>query len=368
MADNEREYAARVRSMGPSGDLAKSAAASADTLSPLIGALAGGGLGYLADKLRPVDEDENKVSRRLTSILAGAALGGVAGHGINQLRKASPLLSKPAPKKKKWDPSWSTMAGAALMAAPAVLFARGKYKEIAKALKSNRHFDLFGNRITPREWNRIVSRAGKIGTGAALATGGGIILRNQMKKDAQYYASPNGTDLTGRRYGLSKATRDSIYSNVRQDMANEADLARKGGLHFRSFRDPITGRMRFPIGLRGSRTNVFNSSMTPSQANFVSLLTKNRGVKNHMDLTRAIDRGRKGFDFMGDPSTVNLHSGKLTRHGQKDLEFAFKHVYGRDPTQNDLAKLNKRMDTLLGTHAGANGTPYRFEAYLPRTF
>lgn len=359
-------------------DLVKSAAISADTMSPLVGALLGGGVGLAADAIRPADEDEDRTKRRVTSILAGAALGGLAGHGARQFAKASPLIetAEPARPKYVFNPGLSTAIGTAMIATPLALLGRGKYREIAKALAKNKAITMFGRKFTPKAIKALKHRlaigaaAGSAGTGALL------IARNQFRKDAsdrmsksaQIFDAAPKTDRTDTKYGLSKATRDRIYRDTRADMMAEADRARGGFMRWQGFRDPLSGRLRIPVSFGSRKQNVWNSSMTPSQANMVSLLTKNRKIRDYRQLSRAMDKGRSGLEFMGDPSVVNLHSGKLTNHGMDDLKFAFRHVHGRDPTEDDMAKLNARMDRLLGTHAGANGNPHRFEQYLPRSF
>lgn len=88
-------------------EFAKCAETSSDLVSTLVGAGLGGGLGLLADHIRPADEDENRLRRRLTSLLTGAALGGVAGFGLNRFRNETPLLF---PKK----PSAASRIGEAL--------------------------------------------------------------------------------------------------------------------------------------------------------------------------------------------------------------------------------------------------------------
>lgn len=409
--------------------LVKDAELSADALAPLIGALAGGGIGLAADAVRPADEDEDRLKRRITSILAGAAMGGMAGHGLREFGKASPLVGagkppvavKDAPEKKKkeFNPSWNTAAGTALTTIPLLLLARGKLKS-----------------MNPEVAKRILRRAGQAAAVTSVAAGGTMVARNQLRKNAEaqktafFYSAPKDTDRNDVRYGLSKATRDRIYANTREDMADESGRASagSGGLTWQGFFDPVTGEWRSPVSWGSTKANVRNSSMTPTQANMVSLLTKNKGIQDYRQMTSALNgnrgrtwrtyagagaalaalpllllgrgkgsgvlkrlgrrvaglgaaaagtgmlihdnanKGSNGLDFMRDPSVVNLHSGKLTQHGLDDLKFAFKAVHGRDPTEFDMERLNRRMDRILGTNAGANGNPYRFESILPRTF
>lgn len=353
-------------------DLAKCAAASADAMSPLIGALVGGGIGLAADAIRPADEDEDRLKRRVTALLAGAALGGMAGHGLKRFSEVSPLVDDmsppPPPPKKGFNPSWNTAVGTTLAALPPAILAGFKLRGLWKS--------------NPALAKAIVKRTIQTAGAASMAAGGTMVARNQFRNDkdnggegglgkrAFFYSAPKGTDRSDTRYGLSKETRDRIYANTRDDMFREAYRAGKGsgGLTWQGWRDPVTGKLLFPVSWGSRRHNVANTSMTPSQANMVSLLTKNRKIRDYRQLTRAIRNGRGGLDFMKDPSVVNLHSGKLTRHGMDDLKFAFKHVYGRDPTELDMMRLNNRMERLLGTHAGANGNPYRFEKYLSHTF
>lgn len=51
--------------------------------SIVIGALAGGGLGLINHLLTPKDEDENSTLRLLRHVLGGAALGSLAGYGLD---------------------------------------------------------------------------------------------------------------------------------------------------------------------------------------------------------------------------------------------------------------------------------------------
>lgn len=99
-------------------DFEKCAALSADAMSALVGAGIGGAMGLAADTIRPADEDEDRWKRRLTSLLAGATLGGIGGYGTNKLVKGSPLLF---PEK----PSFSSRVGEALDPDISTLIAAG---------------------------------------------------------------------------------------------------------------------------------------------------------------------------------------------------------------------------------------------------
>lgn len=98
-------------------DFEKCAALSADLVSSLAGAGIGGGLGLLSDAIRPADDDENRMRRRLVSLLAGATLGGIAGYGSSQFTKNAPVLfpEKPSPARRvgeALDPDVSTVVAA----------------------------------------------------------------------------------------------------------------------------------------------------------------------------------------------------------------------------------------------------------------
>lgn len=108
----------RNRALGgfDSSDFEKCAQASSDMVSALAGAGLGAGLGLLSDSIRPADPDEDRRRRRLTSLLAGATLGGIAGYGLNKARHRVPII---APEKKPsmpsrigefFDPDISTLA------------------------------------------------------------------------------------------------------------------------------------------------------------------------------------------------------------------------------------------------------------------
>lgn len=80
---------------GGMDDFEKCADANSTLVSSLIGAGLGGGLGLVSDAIRPADPDERRGRRRLASILGGLVLGGIAGAGVDQLKKNSPLLFPP---------------------------------------------------------------------------------------------------------------------------------------------------------------------------------------------------------------------------------------------------------------------------------
>ena len=114
-------FIGRVRSSRPrppaDPDFEKCAAVSSDAVSAMVGAGVGGGLGLLADAIRPADSDEDRRRRRLVSLLAGAALGGIAGYGGNKFVKNSPVLfpgeeSTVSRLTSALDPSFSTILAA----------------------------------------------------------------------------------------------------------------------------------------------------------------------------------------------------------------------------------------------------------------
>jgi hypothetical protein len=132
---------------------------------------------------------------------------------------------------------------------------------------------------------------------------------------------------------------------------------------WQGWKDPITGSLRFPISIGPTKSNERNATLEPSQANLVSLLTKNRKLKTHKDLERAMDRALDGVEFLGDPSIVDIKGGTLTRLGKQDLAFAYELVRGRKLDPSSTTELSTRIDKLLGTHAGPGGSPYRFKRY-----
>jgi hypothetical protein len=73
-------------------EFVKCAEISSDAISAMLGAGLGGGLGLISDAIRPVDRDEDRLKRRLSALIGGAALGGIAGVGMNQFKKSSPLF------------------------------------------------------------------------------------------------------------------------------------------------------------------------------------------------------------------------------------------------------------------------------------
>lgn len=77
-----------------------------DAKSALIGALVGSGVGGLSSLLTPTDKDESKVNKILSHILAGAAMGGVAGYGIRRLNANTgaidAIINSDEGKKDPW--------------------------------------------------------------------------------------------------------------------------------------------------------------------------------------------------------------------------------------------------------------------------
>jgi hypothetical protein len=60
----------------------------ADGGNPLYGALIGGGLGLINHAITPKDEDESEIGRLLRHVLGGAALGGLAGYGVDAFKSS----------------------------------------------------------------------------------------------------------------------------------------------------------------------------------------------------------------------------------------------------------------------------------------
>ena len=107
-------------SSGSSGQSGSTPPASGDSTSrnltnALIGALVGGGAGYLTDYLRPSEDidKKDKIKRSLLSALVGAGVGGAAGYSIAPLKDAAIAIAtagKPAPDHDPWAASKYTGA------------------------------------------------------------------------------------------------------------------------------------------------------------------------------------------------------------------------------------------------------------------
>ena len=88
---------------------------SRNLTNALIGALVGGGAGYLTDYLRPSEDidKKDKIKRSLLSALVGAGVGGAAGYSIAPLKDAAIAIAtagKPAPDHDPWAASKYTGA------------------------------------------------------------------------------------------------------------------------------------------------------------------------------------------------------------------------------------------------------------------
>jgi len=119
--------------------LCKKSDAKSDLAMAIAGTVLGGGAGYVADKLTPEDEDEDKKSRLLTNILTGAALGGVGGFGMSRLgRRLGMLVDKPGFFQRNVPEfGWSTAAGLTA-AGTGTAAGRSLYYQIQKKVLENR--------------------------------------------------------------------------------------------------------------------------------------------------------------------------------------------------------------------------------------
>ena len=319
---------------------------------PLIGALLGGGAGALADSIRPVDEDEDKVKRRIQSILAGMAFGGVGGLGLNQLKEVSPLLegfSEPPKKERSFDPSWTTLAGTGAVATPGVLLLKSRIDGLSPATKA-----------------MLKTRVGKVLMAGSAIGGTGMILRNQFKKKA--YVISHKPNPNYRVDGLSKDMIDAIYRNTRSKLVDEARRSTRGAraITWQGWRDPITGALRWPVTFGSRMKNDRNASLSPVQANLLALLTQGRKYRNHRDVARALRMGDSNLEFLGDPTKFDLGNSKLTDKGMRDLNFAWKTRFGHDMNDHEKQLVAQRMNELFGTNTIEGGKPFRFEHFGPR--
>lgn len=170
------------------------------------------------------------------------------------------------------------------------------------------------------------------------------------------------------KYPDPKATRrlyERIYSKTRGKLRREADRSQAGDFSptWQGFRNPITGKWRFPISFGSRKVNTENASMTPAQANLVSLLSKHKDIKNFRQLQGKVS-GRSGdFEFLGDPTVFNSHASRFTTRGREDFKKAWRYVHGYDPTDSFVDGFASK---LFGTHAGFDGAPHIFERHNTR--
>ena len=164
---------------------------------------------------------------------------------------------------------------------------------------------------------------------------------------------------------LTKRTYDRIYSKTRAKLRREADRSQAGrhSILWQGFRNPVTGKLRIPISFGSKNVNTENASMTPAQANLVSLLTKNRKVNDFKKLQKRVNRRSGDFEFIGDPTVFNIHASRLTNRGKEDFKKAYRYVHGYEPSDYQVDAIAER---LFGTHAGFAGQPHIFERYNSR--
>ena len=157
---------------------------------------------------------------------------------------------------------------------------------------------------------------------------------------------------------------ERIYAKTRRKLGREMDRAQSGKLLvWQGLRNPITGKFRLPVSLGSKAINTQTSTMTPAQANLVSLITKHRNLKSFKGVQRKVNRGSADFEFMGDPTIFNARTSRLTRRGVEDLKKAWKYVHGYSPDDTTIEMLTNR---LFGTNAGFDGSPHVFERYTGR--
>jgi len=158
---------------------------------------------------------------------------------------------------------------------------------------------------------------------------------------------------------ISRRTYDRIYEKTRKRLLREYIRSMKGDMTpvYQGFMNPITGKLRFPISIGAKKSNVDVSTMTPAQANMVSLLTKHRKIKNISGVSRRLNRRNPDFEFMTDPTVFDASRGRFTRHGLSDFRKAYRYVHGSDPTDYDIGELEAR---LFGHTSGFDGSPYVF--------
>ena len=319
---------------------------------PLIGALLGGGAGALADSIRPTDEDENKVRRKLQAILSGIVFGGIGGLGLNQMKEVSPLLegfSEPQKPKRLFDPSWTTLAGVGAVGTPGALLLKSRLDKLSPATKA-----------------MLKTRIGRALMAGSAIGGAGVVIGNQFRKKA--YVIAHKPNPNYRVDGLSKDMIDSIYRGTRSKLVGEADRSSRGSrvITWQGWRDPVTGALRWPVSFGSKAKNDRNASLSPAQANLLSLLTQGRKYRNHRDVARALRKGDSNLEFLGDPTKFDLGASKLTDKGMRDLNFAWKTRFGHDMNEHERGLVEQRLNTLFGTNTIEGGKPFRFERFGPR--
>jgi hypothetical protein len=164
---------------------------------------------------------------------------------------------------------------------------------------------------------------------------------------------------------VSRRAYDRIYRGTRARIRREADKSQMGNMSliFQGLRNPITGKFRFPFSIGSKKYNTDISTMTPAQANMVSLLTKHRNIKDYRTIAKHINRGNPDFEFLGDPTVFNTRTGRLTARGMEDFKKAYKYVHNITP---DDFIVNRMTNKLFGTTAGFDGSPYMFEQFQKR--
>lgn len=169
-------------------------------------------------------------------------------------------------------------------------------------------------------------------------------------------------------YADPTATRrlyERIYEKTRGKLRREADRSQAGrfSILWQGLRNPVTGKLRLPISLGSKKVNTENASMTPAQANLVSLLSKHRNVKDFRKLQRKVRSGSGDFEFLGDPTVFNSHASRFTARGKEDFKKAWRYLHGYDPSD---AFVDGFASRLFGTRAGFDGAPHIFERYNSR--
>lgn len=152
---------------------------------------------------------------------------------------------------------------------------------------------------------------------------------------------------------------EAIYSKTRGKIRKEIGKSKAGRktVTWQGFKNPITGKKRFPLSLGSKKTNIDNSTMTPAQANFVSLLSKEKKIKNFKNLQKRYRNRSSDTEFINDPMTFNSRAGRLTEAGKRDFKKAFKYVHGYEIDDDYMEALT---DRLFGTHAGFDESPFIF--------
>lgn len=114
-----------------------------DAKSALLGALIGGGVGGVSSFLTPDDDDESKARKIISHVLAGAAMGSLAGYGVRRLNENTgaidSIIEAVDPSQKEPPSDWKTLpVRNTLMAAGTTGGAALGYNSIANAVRSRR--------------------------------------------------------------------------------------------------------------------------------------------------------------------------------------------------------------------------------------